>query len=524
MKLRNWLFVVLVAVPTLSFGQYAKQGIALKGQVPLGSMPSQPTSGAGCASYVSPSGQEYACMGVRTGTVIYRITNPANPTLIAHIPGLASTWHEMAVLGDFLYSVADGVNQGMQIIDLRQVDLGVATLVSTWHGPDNLNKVHTIQANPVSKTLYLNGSNLGLLMLDVTNPVNPVEAGRWVTKYVHDCQVKTFTTGPYAGKEIAFLCCGGSGLYIVDVTNKAAMVNMSNLPYLTGSYYSHSGQLTADDKYFLINDEFDERNSLVPNCSTHIVDVQNLFTPVYKGKFVNPINVIDHNSQLAGNILYLAAYRAGLRIYDVSNPLAIVERGYFDTYPSGQGYDFTGAWGTAIGYPSGNVIISDINRGLFVVDPSEAVGLGAPLEAYTVTAGTYVAGALADLRKQDGQVLVINAGVDEANGSRLIARFELTARTTVTPSNFIDVRVVGWPTANVRVELRNWSTGQFEQVGVVNISTGSPVANLNGIAGANYVNANGQIDAKIVAMPPSTGSRNDLLMQFDQVKFTVRTS
>jgi len=309
---------------------------------------------------------------------------------------------------------------------------------------------------------------------------------------------------------------------------------MSNLPYLTGSYYTHSGQLTSDNKYFLINDEFDERNSLVPNCSTHIVDVQDLFNPVYKGKFVNPIGVIDHNSQVVGNRLFLAAYRAGLRIYDVSNPLAITEMGSFDTYPyavgnpssPGSGYEFNGAWGTAIGYPSGNVIISDINRGLFVVDPSEALGLGAPISSEVVTAGQWISGGVSELRKEDGQELVIRAGVDQATGSRPVARFEVTAFTTVTPSNFIDIRFVGMPTATVRVELRDWSTGQFQQVGVVNISTANPVATVNGIPGANFVGTTpknmGQIDARFMVIPPTNIARAELVMHIDQVKFTIR--
>ena len=518
-------------LPSFSFGQYAKQGIALKGQVALANMPGAPTSGAGCASYVSPSGQEYACMGVRNGTVIYRIST-FPPVLIGHIPGWSSTWHEMAVLGDFLYSVADGsgVTQGMQIIDLRQVDQGDVTLAATYHGPNNLNRVHTIQANPASNTLYLNGSNLGVLMLDMTNPTVPVEVGRWTTKYVHDCQVKTFTSGPYAGKEIAFFCCGSSGLYIVDVTNKAAMVNMSNLPYLTGSYYTHSGSLTADGRFFLINDEFDESNSLVTNTTTHIIEVTDLFNPVDRGEFTNPINVIDHNSQMVGNHLFLAAYRGGLRIYDASNPLSMSEVGYFDTYPyapgnpksPGSGYSYTGAWGTAVGYPSGNVIISDINRGLFVVDPTEAMGLGAPLSAHQVTGGQWISGGLAELRKQDGQELVISAGIDENLGSRPFARFEVSALTTVTPSNFVDLRFVGRPSASVRVELRNWSTGQFQLVGTLNISNASPVANLNGLSGSSFVSSGGQIDAKFTAVPPTNGSRADLVMRFDQVKFTVR--
>ena len=46
------------------------------------------------------------------------------------------------------------------------------------------------------------------------------------------------------------------------------------------------------------------------------------------------------------------------------------ENGFFDTYPENDDSGFSGAWSLFPYYESGSVVISDINRGLFVVRKS----------------------------------------------------------------------------------------------------------------------------------------------------------
>ena len=79
--------------------------------------------------------------------------------------------------------------------------------------------------------------------------------------------------------------------------------------------------------------------------------------------------VIDHNSMVQGDRLYVSAYEGGLRIIDISRPKSPREVGFLDTYPEGDQARFFGAWGVFAGFPSGTVIVSDIERGLFVVRP-----------------------------------------------------------------------------------------------------------------------------------------------------------
>lgn len=468
----------IFAVNAFGQAEFDRYGIQYRARVPLASMPGTPTSGAGCTGYVSPSGREYAIMGVRNGTVIYDITSPAVPTLINRIAGVSSLWHENASLNAYGYFVTDSSGNGMQIVDLRNVDGGTAPLVSTYTG-NGLATVHTIQANPASNTLFLNGSNLaggGIVMLDASNPAVPVEVGRWSQRYVHDCYPVTFTSGPYAGREIVFACCGGSGLYIIDVTNKANPVTMSSRQYLPSGTYCHSGVLTPDGRYFLVNDEFDEQQGQSPDCSTHIFDVSNLSNPVYLGKFVNPINAIDHNTRWKDGYIQLAAYRQGIRIYDGSNPLALRETGFFDSAPNSSGFDYSGAWGSFI-FPSGNSIISDMERGLFVVDPTEAMGLGAVPLSLTMSQGTY-SGELSSVRKSDSVTLSMN-NIAPA-GSRSISgtfAFETTRMPATAANLAVLLRSTG-ASGQLTIEGHRFTTDSWFTLGTFNLS-GDLQTNLN---------------------------------------------
>lgn len=509
MRSRLFITTALTVIACSAFAQYASKGVRLHSNVPLSAMLNAPTGGAACYGYVSPSGREYAIMGHRQGSSFFDITNPSTPTLIGQFSGPVSTWREMTVLGNYAYVVSDQVGVGVQIVDLNQADSGVATLSGVYNA-NGLSTVHTIQANPASNFLYLNGSNLGFVILNATNRTAPTQVATWNTRYVHDSQIVTYTSGPYAGKEIAFLCCGSSGLYIVDVTNKANLVTLANINYLNSNKYCHSGQLSADKQYFLINDEFDESNTLVSKCTTHIINVANLSAPTYAGSYTNNGNYIDHNSNMRGDFLMLAAYRGGLRVYDCSTPNVPKEVGFFDTYPTGDGFSFSGAWGTFSDYPSGNSIISDMNRGLFVLDPTEAAGLGAVQTAVSPAKGTVVTtGDTKSLRRKDTNYLIADADPKKRTNPKVL-QLDLTSDTTVASSidRMFSLRLCSNnPNTLVTFWLKNVNTGQFEQVGSGVYSTFFSTVEVPAIEATNYVSSAGKIEARIVASLPANAKK-----------------
>ena len=516
--------LLLVAVSAVTSAQFSKYGVRFRSQIPLNQMPNSPSSGAGCTGYVSSSGREYAIMGVRNGTVIVDVTNTLAPTILTRIPSQASTWHENVTYGSYGYFVTDQVGNGMQIVDLSQVDSGVATLVSTYSA-GGLSTVHTIQVNPVSKTLYLNGTNGGLVMLDVTNPVAPVEVGRWEgpgSKYVHDSIPISYTTGPYAGKEILYAMCGSNGIYVLDVTNKANPVVLGFNKYLPSGTYCHSGLITPDRRYLLVNDEFDESQGMVSNASTHIFDIQGPNTVTYLGKFVNPIDAIDHNSRYKDGFMLLAAYRAGIRVYDIVTPTAPRETGFFDSYP-GSGFSYDGAWGTFI-FPSGTAIISDINGGLFVVDPSEAMDLGAPYLSHALAKGAVIGGNLDDMRKDDGAYYSLE-GFSSLNSRRSGILDAFVLETTKLPATRLDItfngRISLIPNAYLRVMLKSVSSGQWVQVGSWTLGQTETTLSVTNVPSGDYISANGRIEMQIDSLPTGKTASGKFNLLVDMLKVSV---
>ena len=65
----------------------------------------------------------------------------------------------------------------------------------------------------------------------------------------------------------------------------------------------------------------------------------------------------------------MSNYQRGLSVIDVSDPSDMTDIGFFDTYsiPSANTANFNGAWGTYPYLPSGNILVSDIEYGLFVL-------------------------------------------------------------------------------------------------------------------------------------------------------------
>lgn len=321
--------------------------------------------------YVSPRGHEYAIVGLATGTAFVEVTEPEAPRVVGFIPGAPSAWRDMAVYDRFAYSVNES-GGGVQIIDLRRIDRGEVRLFGNFTEA-GLRTAHNIYVNPDSGYAYVVGSNIaggGLLVLDLSNPKSPVlEPIAWDTADVHDVHVVTYKRGRNKGREIAFAFTGPLGLHIIDVTDKSAPVTLSHLRYANVTF-GHSGALSPDGRFLYVNDELDERLAPeVDEMTTYVVRVGNLRAPVLTRQLGWGLPAVDHNSMVQNDRLYISGYTGGLRIIDISRSQRPRAFGFFDTHPETDLALFRGAWGVFAGFPSGNVIVSDIERGLFVVEP-----------------------------------------------------------------------------------------------------------------------------------------------------------
>ncbi|HRP06881.1 MAG TPA: choice-of-anchor B family protein [Gemmatimonadales bacterium] len=291
----------------------------------------------------------------------------------------------MKVYQNHAFIVADGANQhGMQVFDLTELrNVKVPRNFSTVAHYTQIASAHNIFINTETGYAYSVGGSSGgttcgggLHMIDIRNPGAPTFAGcfsdpmtGWSgTGYTHDVQCVVYQ-GPdagYAGREVCF-GSNESALSIADVTNKQAPAAISRASY-PGVSYSHQGWLTADQRYFLMNDELDELYGEAGLTRTLIWDVADLDDPILVTEFYGPTGASDHNHYIHNGVMYASNYQFGMRMVDVSNPLAPAQIGYFDTAPNlANSPGFNGSWSNYPFFPSGNIAISSGGEGFFVV-------------------------------------------------------------------------------------------------------------------------------------------------------------
>jgi len=215
--------------------------------------------------------------------------------------------------------------------------------------------------------------------VDISDPKVPVKIDSYsLDNYSHDAQVINYT-GPdsdHTGKEI-YIGSNEDKITILDVTDKNNVIKIAEIDY-SQIGYTHQGWFTEDQRYFILGDETDEQ-TFGMNTRTLVFDFLSLDNPFLSSTYYGASAAIDHNGYVKGNLYYMANYRAGLRILDITNISAatdsMTEVGYFDTYPSDDGTNFNGAWSVYPYFASGNIIINDIERGLFVVRKSGTLNL-----------------------------------------------------------------------------------------------------------------------------------------------------
>ncbi|CAM2007536.1 choice-of-anchor B family protein [Acanthopleuribacter pedis] len=348
--------------------EFQSSGLVMHSWMTLAELGNQ-TRGNDCWGYTAPSGREYAIMGLRGGTAFVEITNPAQPALIEFIEGPSSSWRDVKTYSHYAYIVTEG-GEGIQVVNLANVDQGEALLVNTVT-TGGATATHNVAINEESGYLYrTGGSSNGLRIYDLANPAAPEYVGAWSDRYVHDAQIVTYTEGPYAGREIAFACAGfngGStqtGLSIVDVTDKQNIQVITHYQF-SNPNYSHQGWLSEDRRYFYLNDELDESRT-GSTTTTRVIDVSDLENPFEASTFTTGLRAIDHNLYTHQGMIFQANYRSGLRVFETSDPLAPTEIAYFDTYPDNNNPNFNGLWSVYPYFPSGTIIGSDLEKGLFV--------------------------------------------------------------------------------------------------------------------------------------------------------------
>ena len=357
--------------------EFPAENVALLSWMTSEDLTRQPQQANDIWGYVSPSGREYAIVGLFSGTAFVEVTDPEHPKVVKFIGGPGSVWRDIAVYKQYAYIVNE-TSGGVQVVDLRKIDRGKIRKRGSVT-EQGLTTAHNISINEVSGYAYLSGTNLangGLVALDLSEPTKPkLESGSWSFFYVHDALVISYTKGKNAGREIAFAFAAESGVQIIDVTDNDNMVTVANVRY-PGLEYCHSGWVSRKNRFLFVNDELDElheadNDPANATTQTYILNIKNLANARHVKTVSNGVTSIDHNNMARGIQLFAANYQSGFRVFNARWPKKLREIGYLDTYPEADAIDFAGAWGIFADYPSGIVVVSDINRGLFVFMPPD---------------------------------------------------------------------------------------------------------------------------------------------------------
>ena len=87
---------------------FAANGIRLMAWFPVTTFNAANTSGNDVWGYVSPSGREYALMGLSNGTGFVDVTNPGSSRIVGFIAGPTSLWRNVKTYRTWAYSVSEG--------------------------------------------------------------------------------------------------------------------------------------------------------------------------------------------------------------------------------------------------------------------------------------------------------------------------------------------------------------------------------------------------------------------------------
>lgn len=334
------------------FSVHAQLNMSLIGQLDY-----QSTRGSDISDiwgYQDETGIEYALIGVNGGGIsVVSLADPANPVEVFWYPGANTIWRDLKVWNDHVYVTNEGGN-GLAIVDLSPLPQSTQLSGQNWNsgGWTSAHNIY-IDENGIAYISGANRGNGGIIFLDLTqDPFIPVEVGEFDPWYSHDCMVRGDTM--YSAHVF-------DGFFsIVDVSNKQAPVLLGTRN--TGNNFSHNCWVSDDGNYLFTTDEVSSgwMGSYDISDPTDIQELQ-LF------KSDPGSNTVPHNTHFINDHLVTSYYRLGTVIHDVSRPWNVVEVGNYDHSPF-EGDGFNGAWGTYPYLPSGLIISSDIEGGLFVFD------------------------------------------------------------------------------------------------------------------------------------------------------------
>ena len=316
--------------------------------------------------------KEYGLIGTTKGLSIVDITTPANPVEVKFINGKQGTWRECQTYKQYAYITQDNDttnSEGILIYDLSLIPNGKADTFKGTTPNDYIARSHSLFIDEKG-FLYLNGGDAkvngtrtnGVMIYDLKpNPVKPTYVGftqnlfgTGAVNYVHDCYVRNDTMYQAHIYNNRFT--------VWDVRNRSNPIKIQDFatPYST----IHNMWLSDNSKtLFVSHEQF--------NFPAEAYDISDLNNIHQLCEFkVSPTNKeILHNVHVLNDYIIGSYYSDGVAIFDASDPSNVICVGYYDTQPNSTKTE-NGVWGAWGFYKSGVITLSDMLKGLFVVQPT----------------------------------------------------------------------------------------------------------------------------------------------------------
>lgn len=330
------------------------------------------------------NGREYAFLGSTMGVHFFDITDSTQIDYVDFVPGRVGpiVHHEFNNYRNYLYIISDEGSASLQIVDLQYLPDSVHVV---YDDDSLIIRSHEIHIDTAMQKMYLFGIHSDLLspgvpvgypamILDISNPANP----QYLSMFTHN--IITYIHDGFVKNDTAFFNCAYNGLYYGYMGDPQNPVELDVMPFYLDQGYNHSGWLTPDGRHYVMMDE-------TQGMRIKMIDMQpglNFFTVC--GLFEAGVDSLQtaHNPHIKGNYLFASYYQDGVRLFDLTDACNPVEVAWYDTWPGdAQLNEYRGAWGVYAFLPSGKVLVSDMQTGLYVLRPNMlTIGLEEP-EAFS---------------------------------------------------------------------------------------------------------------------------------------------
>ncbi len=447
--------------------------------------------------YVDSTGTEYAVMGTRTATRIFSLEDPANPIERAVISGSASTWRDIKHYDEYLYVTTDAAPQGQPGDGLLIIDMTMAPDSISFNywtpeltvdsGTGILGRCHNLYIDAEEGWCYLAGcqeiGNAGVLIFDVhTDPLNPILVGATDEFYSHDA---------YAKGDILYsseISDGHFSVYDISDRSNPQRTILQN----TSSNFTHNAWASDDGQFLFTTDE--RPNAFVDSYDiSDPNDVQ--FLDSYQPPETAGNDVVPHNTHYLNGFLYTSWYTDGLVVVDANEPDNLIKVGAYDTFLGDDG-GFSGCWGVYPFLPSGNIIASDINSGLYVF--SHTIEEAARLRGTVVNAetGLPITAATVVINSSEVNQKMTDAAGEFKSGVAAAGEYTITA----SHPDYFDgttelVTLTTGETTEIVIELTKTPTDFINGI-VLNDETGEPIggASIEAFSSERNFNITSQTD------------------------------